>query len=262
MKPRALVLSLLVLAAVIAVAAAVLLQRRPPKPAPAPPPAPAAPAAPAPQAAAPTAAEAFAALYPEPVRTVTWRGQTIPGVRFSPAELAPLGGERFALVSRGQVPDQAHAASGFYSIAYLQRGPSGLEPVGEPLLGQGSDGGYGAPPAIAIDTQLSARPTVVATSSYLATGEAVRTIELVRLGERPQRVAEGVPMLYDNTDAGFGCRIEGRLRSGGKDQLFAVVYRGAWTHAVTWTWDGTRWRSAEPGLDLAGKCPAGKDATP
>jgi hypothetical protein len=134
--------------------------------------------------------------------------------------------------------------------------------LGELLVGSGSDGGYGAPPAIGIDLQLSARPTVVATSNYLATGEAVRTIDLVRLGERPERVAEGVPMLYDNTDAGFGCRIEGRLRSGGKDQLFAVVYRGAWTHAVTWTWDGARWRSAEPGLDLAGKCPAGKDAAP
>jgi hypothetical protein len=260
MNRRALLVSLLVLAVVIAVA--LVLQRRPPKPAPAAPPPPAAPAAPIPEAAAPTAAEAFAAVYPDPVRAVAWRGQTVPGVRFSPAELVPLGAGRFALVSRGQVPDQGHAASGFYSVAYLQRGPSGLEPVGEPLVGRGSDGGYGAPPAITIDTQLSARPTVVATSSYLATGEAVRTIELVRLGEQAQRVAEGVPMLYDNTDAGFGCRIEGRLRSGGKDQLFAVVYRGAWTHAVTWTWDGTRWRSAEPGLDLASKCPAGKDAMP
>jgi hypothetical protein len=255
-RRRRIALAVVVVGAAIAIGVFVMQARKPAPATASSAPPPAAAPAPAVQIAAPSAAQAFAAVYPKPDQPVAWQGKSY-DVRFEPAGLYPLGGGAFALVSLGRNREDFHAAKGFYSVAYLKGAP--LKVSGEVLLGSASAGGNGAPPQVSLNTRISQVPTLVVESSFMAQGDESRWADLVRLGERPAVVAEGVPLLEDNSGAFADPkdpevrRVTGHIKGGVKDQAFAVVYQGDWAGAVVWRWDGARWRCTGDR-----QCPAAK----
>lgn len=237
----------LLAAAAIIIIVVMQVRRREPAPPASQPAAPAStPPAPAPPPGTPSKAEAFALVYPQPDQPVRVNGETSKA-RFSPAAVYPLGNDLFALVSLGKNKADGHANDGFYSVAYLRASPT-LQKVGEPFVGSASNGGFGEPPEVSLNTRISAVPTLVVQSSYRTQGEQAISVDLVRLGDRPALVAQDIPVLEDNSDAFPDPKdpevrkVEGHIKAGVKDDAFAVVYRGSFNGAVVWRWDGARWR--------------------
>ena len=163
---------------------------------------------------------------------------------YSKGTLAPLGGDRFALVSEGQGGD-GHVSAGALAIHYLNRTPAGFARVGAwPDIVTG--GTFGGPPQWLIRTDLTPAPALVTEAGGTWQGYSCAWSVVVELTpQQPIVRAEGIPVGYDDSGAKEeGAEdMEGALTPDIKGQSFSVRYSGDRTDVVRYALRGQRYEA-------------------
>jgi hypothetical protein len=150
----------------------------------------------------------------------------------SPRLLAPLGGDRFALVvSEDDFGNSYHAERGAISIAYLERRGDRWRLIRRwDELAWTGNSGYAAD-EMQVQHFPGQAPLLFATSSYLANGQQTRTAWTIRLTARgPQLLGDapvGGSVETEGREAAQGWDYNGRIGPPRtKNGAFSVTYRG------------------------------------
>lgn len=251
------------LIAALALAAGLSACRQPEPAEPAP--QPAAPAAAAPVAPEPAlavdvadpkiAAEAFRAAWNASgavQRKVTSQGPARI-VAYEEGGLIPLGGDRYALISSGNLEDAAHVDSGALAIHYLKRTPTGFERTGAwPEFVW--DGSFGNAPSWEPRSDLTTAPAILTTGGGTWQGYTCQWSSLIELTDQGPLVrTASFPTGYSNGGAALDPKDEQEMSAtvvaDQKGRSFTVRYSGDRTASVPYSLKAGRFvATSEPDL--------------
>lgn len=212
-------------------------------------------------ASEPTKEQAFAIVYPGLV-TLKPEDRAEVQVQFKPLLLYRMNENTFVLLSVGKTigdgPDEnmCHPCSGFYSIAYFSRSPT-LTLQGAPFVREGSMGGWGQPPELALLKTLGPQPMVLVRSGFMNMGAQEEGADLVLLGPTVADVsivAENIGLSIDNTPDGH-CSIEGTIKPKTPGKSFIIRYTGSFTGDVVYQLSGKTYRPPAGTPELWDRCP-------
>lgn len=200
-------------------------------------------------------AEAFRAAWnaPAPLHRKVREDGISRGVTYEDSRLIPLGGDRYALVSSGNVEDAAHVDSGALSIHYLKRTASGFERTGGwPEFVW--DGAFGNAPTWDLRTDIATDPAILTSSGGTWQGYSCEWSTLIELTPQgPVTRTEVIPTGYDSggavEDPKAAKTMSATVIADQKGRSFIVRYRGDRTVSVPYTLTGNRYvTTAKPDL--------------
>ncbi|CAN5404452.1 hypothetical protein BH10PSE1_BH10PSE1_35210 [soil metagenome] len=169
------------------------------------------------------------------------------------AKLIALGGDRYALISSGDLEDAAHVDAGALAIHYLKRTPTGFERTGSwPEFVW--DGSFGNAPLWEPRTDITADPAILMTGGGTWQGYTCEWTSLIELTpQAPVMRTESFPTGYDSGGATMDPKdartMTATVVPDQKGRSFIVRYSGARTASVPYALTGNRYvTTAKPDL--------------